>query len=407
MKIRVGVIFGGESVEHEVSIITAVQAMENFDYDKYEVVPIYIAKDRVWYTGELLKDIENYTDLDNLKRYAKKVTLTYQKGRYVLQSIGFFKRIIDEIDVACPLMHGANGEDGSIQGYLEMLGIPYTGCNVYGAALGQDKVLMKQIFEANHLPITKYVWFFENEYRSNSNAILEKIEKLKYPVIVKPATLGSSVGITRVTKPETLESAIEDAMQYDKKIVVEEVVQNLMEVNCSVLGNYEYQETSEIDEIINDSEFLSYEDKYMAGGKKMGGKLPKTGAKGSMKGGSKGMQSADRIIPARISDELRKEVRNVSKECFRVLNLEGISRIDFLIDKKKNKVYINEPNTIPGSLAFYLWLPVGKSYTELLDDYINLAIKRHKKRGKTVFSFETNILQYNGLKGAKGIKGKL
>jgi D-alanine-D-alanine ligase len=388
MKIRIGVIFGGESVEHEVSIISAVQAMANINNDKYDIVPIYITKERQWYTGKCLMDIEIYKDLDNLKRYAKNVVLYAKNNRFVLQSKGLFKRIIDEIDLAFPIVHGTNVEDGTIQGYLELIGIPYVGSNVYASVVGQDKVFMKQIFKDSDLPITNYIWFFDNEYKENTNEILNKINTLKLPVIIKPATLGSSIGISKVTKKEDLTQAIEEAMQYDTKIVVEEVVENLVEVNCSVLGNYEYQQTSEIEEVRAKDEILSYEDKYIGNGK---------GSK------SKGMASADRIIPARIDDKMRKDVRLLAKKAFKVLNTSGVCRIDFLIDDKTNQVYINEINTIPGSLSFYLWEPVGKDYPTLIDELITLAIKNYKKRGKRIYSFDTNILNnYNGIKGSKG-----
>ncbi len=393
MKMRIGVIFGCETVEHEVSIISAIQAMKEMDSDKYEVIPIYISKEKEWYTGNILKDIDNYQDLDNLKRYAKEITLYNKKGHFVLQSKKGLKRIIDEIDIAFPIVHGVNAEDGTLHGYLELIGIPYVGCSMYAGVLGQDKVFMKQIFETENIPITNYIWFFDSEYKENSEEIINKIKKLKLPVMVKPAKLGSSVGISKVSKIEDINDAIEEAMQYDEKIVVEEAVENLIEINCSVLGNYEYQQTSEIEEVLGIDEFLSYKDKYI----------------GDTKGiKSKGMLSTNRIIPARISDDLKKEVRDIAKNVFKIINASGVSRIDFLIDKKKNKIYVNEINTIPGSLSFYLWEPIGKKYTNLLDDLIFLAIKRYKKRNKMLFSFETNILKnYGGIKGAKGMKGKL
>lgn len=391
MKIRVGIIFGGESVEHEVSIISAIQAMKAINTDKYEVVPIYISKEREWYTGNLLKDIDNYRDLDNLKKFAKKVVLYNKNNRFILQSKGFFKRTVNEIDIAFPIVHGTNVEDGTLQGYLSLLGIPYVGSKVSASAVGQDKVFMKQIFTSENIPVVNYIWFFENEYFDNTDEILKKIDKLGYPVIVKPATLGSSVGITKVNQKENIQNAIEEALQYDNKVIIEEVVQDLIEVNCSVLGNYEYQQTSEIEEVMSTDEFLTYQDKYIGN------------AKGSK---SKGMASANRVIPARIDDDMKKEVRRLAKEIFRVLNTSGVARVDFLIDKKKKKIYVTEINTIPGSLAFYLWEPVGKNYTELLDELISLAIREYKRQSKIIYTFENNLLNnFGGLKGYKGIKG--
>ena len=395
MKIKLGVIFGGESVEHEVSIISAVQAMESIDEEKYDIIPIYISKDRIWYTGAMLRDIDVYKDFEDLKKYAKEVVLTRKKGKFFLQTTkGLFRKDITDVDIIFPIVHGNNVEDGSLQGYLESVGIPYVGSHVLGAALGQDKVLMKQVFKSNDLPIVDYTWFYDNEYLENKDSILKNISTLKYPVVVKPATLGSSVGITYVKSEDDVDSAIKEAIKYDNKIVVEKAVENLIEVNCSVLGNYKYQETSALEEVLSDNELLTYADKYIGGAK---GKL-----KGGMKS-SKGMASTSRVIPARIDKKLASDVTDLSKKVFKALNLSGVCRIDFLIDKKANKVYINEPNTIPGSLAFYLWEPVGKGYKALINDMINIAIKDYKLKEKKTYSFDTNILSnYNGLKGAKG-----
>lgn len=391
MKIKVGVIFGGETVEHEVSIISAVQAMANIDTNKYDIVPIYISKDRVWYTGKMLTDIEIYKDMDLLKRYAKKVSLCKKDGCfYLINTHGLFRRNIAEIDVAFPIVHGINVEDGTLQGYLDSIGIPYVGSRVLGAALGQDKVVMKQIFEQENIPVVPYVWFFDSEYLTNKEEINKKISKLGFPVIVKPANLGSSIGISIANNLEELEECIDDAINYDIKIVVEKVIENMTEVNCSVLGNYQNQNVSVLEEVMGNDEFLTYQDKYLGSSK--------------MKG-SKGMASTNRIIPARISEDLTTSIKETSKKVFRVLNLSGVCRIDYLIDKKKNKFYVNEPNTIPGSLSFYLWEPIGKKYNELLDEMINIAVKDYKNRSRKTYSFDSNIL--NNCNGLKGFKGKL
>ena len=202
MKIKLGVIFGGVSVEHEISIISAVQAMNAVDKEKYDIVPIYIAKDRTWYTGKMLMDIDIYKDFEDLKKFATKVTMYKKDNSFYLQSMGLFKRIVEEVDVVFPIVHGANVEDGTIAGYLETIGVPYVGSRVLGAALGQDKVVMKQVFAACDLPIVPYTWFFDNEYLNDADKITKEIKKLGYPVIVKPATLGSSVGITVVKEEE-------------------------------------------------------------------------------------------------------------------------------------------------------------------------------------------------------------
>ena len=393
MKIKVGVIFGGETVEHEVSVITAVQAMEHINRDKYDIVPIYISKDRIWYTSPMLMDIEVYKDFNDLKRYAKQVVLTKMGDKFCLQNTkGLFRRNITDIDIAFPIVHGNNVEDGTLQGYLDSVGIPYVGSKVLGSALGQDKVIMKQVFKDMGLPIVDYIWFFDSEYADDCEKIFADVKKLGYPVIVKPATLGSSVGITYVKEEKELANAIEEAMKYDVKVVVEKAVKNLVEVNCSVLGNYSHQETSVIEEVTSDEEFLTFADKYIGG------------SKGKLKGPSKGMASASRIIPARISKDLEEKIKETSKQAFKALNLGGVCRIDYLIDKKTNKYYINEPNTIPGSLSYYLWEKVGKKYEDLLDEMITLSIKDYKNRSKKVYSFESNILSNYGVKGLKGMK---
>jgi len=395
--IKLGVIFGGPTVEHEVSIISAVQAMNNLNKEKYDIYPIYVSKDRIWYTGKMLMDIDIYRDFDNLKKFAKKVVLLNKDGRFCLQSLGLFKNIVTDLDVVLPVVHGNNMEDGTLQGYLDMVGIPYVGSSVLGSSLGQDKVVMKQVFSSVGLPVVPYIWFFDYQYYESKDAILKDVNKLGYPVIVKPATLGSSVGINFVKDENELNSAIEDAINYDKKIIVEKAVENLIEVNCSVVGNYEKQEASLLEEVMGTKEFLTYQDKYIGGGKAKGGKVQSS---------SKGMAGANRILPARISDEMTKKVQQIAKDAFVSLNLSGVCRIDFLIDGKTEKIYVNEPNTIPGSLSFYLWEPTGKKYEELLDEIITIAIKEHKNKNKKTITFDTNILSnFSGSKGAKGLKG--
>lgn len=406
MKIKVGVIFGGESVEHEVSVISAMQAMNKLDQEKYEIIPIYITKDREWYTGEMLKDIEVYQDLSLIQKYGKNVVLYYRDGSFVLQKKSFPRTIVGEVDIVLPVVHGTNVEDGGLQGYLQTIGVPFVGSDVYASVVGQDKVFMKDIWKNAKLPMTDYVWFYDIDYKQDSDEVIKKVEKLSYPVIVKPATTGSSVGIAVCGNREELVSAIDDAIQYDKKILAEEVVQNLKEVNIAVMGNYEHQKVSEIEEVLSANKFLTYADKYIGDGK---GKLK--GVKAPVKGASKGMASANRKLPAELSEKVRKEVEDVAREAFRALGSSGNSRIDFLVDEKTNKVYINEINSIPGSLAFYLWEAKEIDFSTVLDEMINIGVKDYKKRVSKTHSFETNILQgfaaHGGVKGLKGMKGKL
>ena len=408
MKIKVGVIFGGESVEHEVSIISALQAMNKMDQEKYDIIPIYITKDREWYTGDMLKDIEVYQDLNLIKRYSTNVVLYYKDGSYVLQKKkGLFKSIVKELDIAFPVVHGTNVEDGVLQGYLQTIGIPFVGSNVYGSVAGQDKTIMKDIWTEAGLPMTKYVWFYDTEYRQDKDLVLDKIKGLKYPLIVKPATTGSSVGISFCDDVNSLKEGIDEAVQYDTKIIVEEVVQNLKEVNIAVMGNYENQKVSAIEEVLSGNKFLTFQDKYIGNGK---GKL-KGFKKGAIKTNSKGMASANRKLPADLDPKMQKEIEEIAMKAFKVLGSSGNSRIDFLVDEKAKKVYINEINSIPGSLAFYLWDAKDINFTQVLDDMIQIGIKDYKKRVSKTHSFESNILAgfaaNNGVKGMKGMKGKL
>lgn len=394
MKIKIGVIYGGETVEHEVSVISALQAMNNLNEDKYDIVPIYISKNRIWYTGHMLRDIEFYKEFEDEKKYATKVML-YKKGKtFLLQrTTGLFRKDITDLDVILPVVHGNNVEDGSLAGLLDSIGIPYVGSHVLGGALGQDKVVMKQVMESVNLPIVPYTWFYDSEYLDNKENILKEIKKIGYPVIVKPATLGSSIGIEVAKNEKDIESKIEDAMEYDTKIVVEKVIENLTEVNASVLGNYEYQKVSPLEEVMGEDEILSFADKYLGNAK----------SKGTA---SKGMASTSRIVPARISEKFTKEIQDTAKQVFKALNLSGVCRVDFLIDNKENKFYVNEPNTCPGSLSFYLWKEAGMKYSELLDEMVSIAIKEYKHKNQKTMSFKSSIFDgFNGSKGLKGMKG--
>jgi len=382
MKIKVGVMFGGESVEHEVSIISAVQAMKFLDNEKYEVVPIYISKEKEFYTGKMLMDLEIFKDLKLLKKYAKNVTFYNKNNLYVLQNKKGLKNIINEVDIVLPVVHGTNVEDGTLQGFLETIGVPYVGCNVYSSVVNQDKVFAKQIFESCNIPITDYVWCFDSEFYDDFKIIKDKVKKLGYPVIIKPATLGSSVGINVVKKESDLEEALKDSFKYDFKVVIEKLVSNLKEVNCSAMGNYENVETSVIEEVIKSEDILSYKDKYISKNK------------------SKGMLSTSRIIPAKLDKKLESEIKNLTEKVFKTNNCSGVVRIDFLLDSKTNKLYVNEINSIPGSLSFYLWEKTDKAYSKLLDELISIGIKNYKKKKSKIYSFDSNILSsFNGSKG--------
>lgn len=381
MKLNVGVIFGGKSVENEISILSAVEIMGYMDTSKYNVIPIYIDKNNDWYTGKHLKDIINYRDMKLVKRYAKKVNLIKDGKSTILQSRGFFKRRLEVIDFIFPIGHGTYLEDGSLQGYLNMLGVPYAGPGVCAAAIGMDKVIQKQLFEVNDIPIGKYIYFFDYEFEKSKKNVLERINTLNYPVYVKPADLGSSIGISKAENEKEVIKAINEAMKYDKKVVVEEAIPNVKEVNISVLGNHRYQEVSEIEEI-NTEDFYTFKEKYVEGFTKISGDKKKT----------------KHII----SKEMLEDMKEYAIKVFKVIKASGVARIDFLIDDKNKKIYVNEINTIPGGLSSYLWKAKKKDQPELIEDLFKIARERYGNDTNYIRAFDKNLLEeFDILKGEK------
>ena len=392
MKIKVGVFFGGKSVEHEVSVISGIQALNAFDREKYDTVPIYITKENEMYTGEAIGKIENYKNIPALLKKSIRIFCICEQGKLNLVQYPekkFGNSAVDYIDVAFPVVHGANVEDGSIQGFLRHYNVPLVGCDVIPAAVSMDKYVMKAVLKDNDIPVLNCVTLHVKEYQEDEESAYRKVEnKVAYPVIVKPVNLGSSVGIKIAKNREELREALEYAYEFGQKVLIEKAIMNLREINCAVLGDYESAQASECEEPVSSDEILSYEDKYVAGGKS----------------GSEGMRTAKRELPANLTPELREEIRTLAVKTFRAIDCNGVSRIDFMIDKDTNKVYVNEINSIPGSLAFYLWEAVGKPYAELLDDMVKLALKREREENNLLTSFESNILQNASLSGAKGKK---
>lgn len=397
MKIRVGVFFGGQSVEHEVSIISGIQAIYAFNKDKYDIIPIYITKNNEMYLGDSIADIEAYKDIPSLLKKSQKIILVNDNKmlhlvRYPMKKFG--NNILNTIDVAFPIVHGTNTEDGTLQGYFRTLCIPYVGPDVTSSAVGMDKYVMKTILKDNGIPVLDCIVCDIKKYHKDSAAILAQVEeRIKYPVIVKPINLGSSVGIKVAKDKAELEDAFEYAFQFANKVLIEKAITKLREINCSVLGDYEEAKASECEEPIGSDEILSYEDKYLSSNQ---------GSK--TEGGSKGMSSLSRKLPAPLTPEKREEIRNLAVKTFQVLNCNGVSRIDFMIDNETDQLYVNEINTIPGSLAFYLWEPVGVSYGELLHQMVTLALKRERELSEISYSFDTNILAGIKLGGTKGSK---
>lgn len=397
MKKNVAVFFGGQSVEHEVSVISAVQAMRYMDKDKYNIVPVYITKGGELLSGDGLTDIDTYRvkDLKQLESSFTKVTIE-RKGECVViterDKKGFGKRReISDIDIAFPIVHGTNCEDGTLQGWLELLGLPYVGCDVVSSAVGMDKSLFKNVLDAAGIPVLSHTVFYAKDWAVERDSLVADLEsKFGYPMIVKPANLGSSVGISKADNRDQLIDAIDNACAFSQKLLVERAVVGLREINCSVLGDVNECRASECEEPLMTDKILSYKDKYVAGDK----------------GGSKGMTSLKRKLPAEISEQMKAEIQDYSCRTFKALGCCGVVRIDFLIDTQNDdKVYVNEINTIPGSLSFYLWEATGKSYPQLLDEMIDLGFKRYRAKSNLTFTYDTNILTSASPFGAKGAKG--
>ena len=383
-------------MEHEISVISALQAINAMNPEKYNVIPVYISKQGRWYTGPKLLEIRNYRDMKNLTEQSTEVFMRPEFGDYNLYKAegGMFSKkqpIVAELHVVLPVLHGTNGEDGIFEGLLETIGIPFAGCNTLSSANGMDKITMKMIMQACDIPVVDYVWFTDKEWFGRRDELIKKIEdKLGYPVIVKPANLGSSVGISRVANREELIEKVDVAEKYSTRIIVEHMVDNLKEINCSVLGDCDDYQTSVCEEPIKSGEILSYEDKYMGGTKS-----------------AKGMQASQKRIPADLPVEMSDRIRFLAGETFRVLSCHGVSRVDVIVDDDTKEIYVNEINTIPGSLSFYLWEATGIPFDKLMDRLVQLALKRKREQGMKTVSYDQNIFSLGGgVKGAKGVKSK-
>lgn len=392
MKTRVAMMFGGKSVEHEVSVISGIQAYMSMDTDKYDVIPVYMTKNNEMYIGDSIGDIESYKNIDELLKKSQRVIMINEDGRvklvqYPVKKLG--KNVEVGIDVAFPVVHGTNVEDGGFQGYLKTMGIPFVGCDVTASAIGMDKYITKLVLKESNVPVLDARLYTLSDY-ADMESMMNDIENVfGYPVIVKPVNLGSSVGISVAKSRVELANSVDDAFRYATKVLVEHAITNLREINCSVLGDENDAIASECEEPLHTKDILSYEDKYVSN------------AKGS---GSKGMASVSRRIPAELTPEKREEVRELAVRSFKALGCNGVSRIDFMIDADTDKLYFNEINTIPGSLAFYLWEPVGVPYKEMLDRMIQLALKRERTEESLTFTFDTNILNQASFGGSKGSK---
>ena len=393
---NVGVIFGGVTCEHEVSIVTGLQLIENIDKTKYKVYPIYIHSDGEWYVGDKLLDSKIYKEFDAFKPGIEKGYIPPTKQGLLIERRGFLaKNDFVKLDVVIPAMHGMNGEDGSLQGLLELANIPYTSSGILGASVGMDKILMKKVFEAHLIPVLPYTYFLRDEWVKSKDIVIAQIEAvLRYPMFVKPSNLGSSIGISKATDREKLIEAIDVAVNYDERIIVENGVENITEINCSALGRGDDVRVSVCEQPISWKEFLTFDEKYLRGGKtgnnKMG--VKSSGLKICGVKGSTGMQNMSRKVPADITEEQTKEVKRLTEMAFKALNSKGVVRIDFIIDNDSGKVYVNEINTIPGSFAFYLWEYEGMKYSELIDKIIEYAEEENEEKNKNNYTYNSDII---------------
>lgn len=396
-KKRIAVLFGGVSPEHEVSIITGLQAIENLDKEKFEAIPVYIAKDGKWYAGDALSKIETYRNLSSLSEKATEVTISFDKenkGFRFLTKKSFFSKSPETIsvDVIFSAFHGGLGENGGFSGVYESMHLPYVGPGITGGALGMDKIVMKQLFMQAGIPIAKWRMVYRNDLEKNQTSVVKMLEnELTYPFFVKPATGGSSIGTTKANNKKELEQALEVAAVFDRRIIVEESIEKAREINISVIGNAGSELlVSACEEVFSSNKLLTYEDKYIGEETKLGGK-------------SQGMVSTKRQIPAVIPKEIEKKIKEIAKKVFETLESSGVSRIDFLYQEKSGKIFVIESNTIPGSLSFYLWEASGLPFKEMLTKLIDLAIARYKESQKNTTTFTTNILE-NFKSGSKSGK---
>ena len=400
-KKKLGVIFGSRSCEREVAIISAVQMMRHADPEKYDVIPVYLDEHGGWYTGEKLKDIRTYQPFNPNQEGIRKVFLDMTPGSGALLTVekgkGLFGktelRTVARVDVFLVVMHGMNGEDGTLQGMLELANIPYTSAGVGASSLGMDKILMKQFFIGGSLPVLPSTWYTRTAFENEPESVLDGIENaLGYPVYTKPANLGSSIGVSRAENREELRNALELAFEYDRRVLVEKGLTKPIELNCSVLGYDENIEASPIEMPISSEGFLDFQKKYLSAG------------------GSKGMASLKRVLPAPFEEELKIRIQEISKKIFRMMDCKGVVRIDYMYDQENGEIYITEINTIPGSLAFYLWESAGMPYRKMIDRLIMIAEKAHKDKNQANYAFTSDILKgavlgSKGTKGAKGSKG--
>ncbi len=392
---NIGVFFGSRNTEHDISIITAQLIISGLKGLEYRVIPIYINREGQWMVDEELGKLENFTDssknISQVEKYQEYyIDLKLSKGKIVLKKIGVFGETLT-IDLAFPALHGTYGEDGTIQGLFEMFNVPYVGCDVTSSALAMDKVLTKQLCQINNIPTTKFIYFYKNEWEKNYQAIIDRIQNnLKWPIFIKPAHLGSSIGISKVKDKnvDNIKNKLEVAFYYDNKILVEEGISDLIDLTCCVIGN-DNLEASLLQESIFQAELFNFEEKYLKEG-----------------GGQFGKSTSSIVIPAKLDQKITVNIQNTAKAVYRALDCSGIARVDFLYNKKIKEFFANEVNPLPGTLYHHLWKESGLELPELLKKLIDLAQQKHDQKQKLTHTFESNVLNNINSKKLNSVKLK-
>lgn len=377
--LNLAIFYGGKSVEHDISIITAIQVMKNLDKDKYNITPIYVDENNNWCV------LDNYLDMNiyaNKKYKSISLVCGMDRGHLIKRGMVGYKRY-KKIDVAINCMHGLNGEDGTLAGLLELNNIAYVGSGVLASSIGMDKVIQKDVLKINNLPVVEYMYFLKNDYVNSKEEILNKIEyKINYPLVVKPANLGSSIGINISKNREELQKNIEIALNFDKKIIIEEKINNLREINCSVIGGNNYVETSVLEEPKNWETFLDFNEKYLNNGKNK------------------------KEINVKIGDGIDDEIKDLSIKVFKLFGASGVVRIDYLLDEETKEIYINEINTVPGSFANYLWKD-KYTFRGLLDKLIEIAVEEYTYKNEYKYTYKTDVLKTTNFNKIGSKQGKI
>ncbi len=372
-KLRVGIIFGGRSGEHEVSYYSAISIIKAINKDKYTIVPIGITKEGRWIspeeTAQALQSgkIEGRSSVILLNDPSSKALIRINNNQKLDKSPA-----LEKLDVIFPVLHGPYGEDGTVQGLLELANIPYVGAGVAASAISMDKDLMKTIFKQHALPLLKWITIKRKNWQKDKQRVLALIQDtFKYPIFVKPTNLGSSVGITKVHRAKELEKAINLASSYDRKILIEQGVEEVREIECSILGNDEPQ-VSAVGEVRPAREFYDYDSKYLD-------------------------EKTQLIVPADLPEEVSRKIQEIALCAFKAIDAAGMARVDFFVTEKENKIYLNEINTIPGftSVSMYprMWEASGISYTDLIDKLIQLAFERYQDKNQNKISYESKLLK--------------